>query len=60
MYGAGSGVGRERREALRVWKMNGILQLSRVESWGKSLGSLRDLGWKKFPGVNSSHLSLDA
>jgi hypothetical protein len=46
-------VRRNRRKAQRVRRMNGNLQL-RVA--GESLGSHRDLGWRKFPGINSGDL----
>jgi hypothetical protein len=49
---SGSGMGRDRRPGQRARIINGNLQLPRVREWRAYLGSSRDLGCGKLPGVN--------
>ena len=62
--GAGSGMGRDRREAKKTRKMVGNVQLPEVGGlvgWcGKPLESPRDLGGGRLPGLNVGDLSQNA
>jgi hypothetical protein len=59
MEGAGSSLDRVRREAQNASRKEEILQLPGVRIWEKSLGSLRDMWWRRLPGVNAGDLSQD-
>ena len=58
IMGSGSSVQIDRREGLRVRKINGNLQLPGM-GLGASLGNARDLGYGRLPEVNASDLSPD-
>jgi hypothetical protein len=53
-------VGRDRREGLKDMRMNGNLQLLKVGEKRESLGSPRNLGLGRFPGINAGDFSLTA
>jgi hypothetical protein len=52
-----------REAAKKEWnnpKERGVLQSTKDERIGESLGSPRDLAWRRLPGVNAGDLSQDA